>query len=94
MCSVCQGDQGAVGQEVWCQLACRRRRGIWLRDQLRGNAGNAIVLLNAKRHQNERRNLLSEKNWLRDQLQGNAGNAIGFTLMKNAIKLKEEFGGS
>jgi hypothetical protein len=41
--SVCQGDQGAVGQEVWCQLACRRRRGIWLRDQLRGNAGNAIV---------------------------------------------------
>jgi hypothetical protein len=58
---VCQGDQGAVGQEVWCQLACRRRRGIWLRDQLRGT---------------------------------NAGNAIVFTSMQNAIKLKEEFGGS
>ncbi len=30
-------------KEVWCQVACCPRRGIWLRDQLRGNAGNAIV---------------------------------------------------
>ena len=32
--SVCEDDQGAAGQEVWCQLARGRRGGIRLRDQL------------------------------------------------------------